>query len=107
MPKAARARARYMDYRACGFDGRRFMTADATDFFGRLIRTSKFCGDPNAIAYIVAIAVSADAMELVRTEIAQPGDTIEDLGRVSDALLRSLNLCSGEFVRANKSRRAQ
>jgi hypothetical protein len=45
-------------------------------------------------------------MEIIRTNIAEPGYMIEDLGRVSDAVLRSLNLSSGEFVRTDALRRA-
>jgi len=121
MQPAALARSRYVDYRTRGFGSHRFMTGSAAEHFGRLVRTSKpcrdkscgdkscgdkSCGDPKPVAYIVAIAKPAEAMELVRTEIAEAGDTIEDLGRVSDALLRALNLSSGEFVRADAPRRA-
>jgi hypothetical protein len=106
MHQAALARPRYVDYRTRGFGSHRFMTGSAAEHFGRLVRTSKFSGDPRPVAYIVAVAKPDDAMELVRTEIAKPGDTIEDLGRVSDALLRALNLSSGEFVRADAPHRA-
>jgi hypothetical protein len=111
MHQAALARPRYVDYRTRGFGSHRFMTGSAAEHFGRLVRTSKSCGDkscgdPKPVAYIVAVAKPDDAMELVRTEIAKPGDTIEDLGRVSDALLRALNLSSGEFVRADAPHRA-
>jgi hypothetical protein len=106
MQQAALARPRYVDYRTRGFGSHRFMTGSAAKHFGRLVRTTKFRGDPKPVAYIVAVAKPDDAMELVRTEIAKPGDTIEDLGRVSDALLRALNLSSGEFVRADAPHRA-
>jgi hypothetical protein len=106
MQQTALARARYVDYRGYGIGSHRFMTGRATEFFGRLVRVSRFRGDPDALAYIVAIANPADAMDVIRTKIAEPGYMIEDLGRVSDALLRSLNLSSGEFVRADALRRA-
>ncbi len=66
---------------------------------GRLIRVSQYRRDPNAIAYIVAIAESVRAVDLIRSKFGGVGDTIEDLGRVSGALLMALNLESGSFVR--------
>ncbi len=68
--------------------------------YGRLIRVSKYRGDLSAIAYIVAIADPAKAIELIRQKVANPGDEIEDLGRVSDALLIAMKLQPGDFVRA-------
>jgi hypothetical protein len=111
MQQTALARTRYVDYRSHGVGSHRFMTGRATEFFGRLVRVSRFRGDRDTVAYIVAIANPDDAMEIIRTKIAEPGYmiedyVIEDLGRVSDALLRSLNLSSGEFVRADAPRRA-
>jgi hypothetical protein len=106
MQHAALSRAPYGDRRTYGCGTRRFMTARATEAFGRLVRASKCHGDRCAVAYIVAVANPSEAMELIRTKVAEPGCTIEDLGRVSDALLRSLNLSSGEFVRADALRRA-
>jgi hypothetical protein len=67
---------------------------------GRLIRVSKYRGDPKAVAYIVAVAESAKAIELIRSGVAQLGDEIEDLGRVSDALLIAMKIEPGSFVRA-------
>jgi integrase len=68
--------------------------------YGRLIRVSKHQGDQSAIAYIVAASDSVLAMDLIRAKVAGPDDHVEDLGRVSDALLSALQLRSGEFVRA-------
>jgi hypothetical protein len=68
--------------------------------YGRLIRVSKHQGDPSAIAYIVAVADSALAVDLIRANIAGPHDHVEELGRVSDELLCALRLGPGEFVRA-------
>ena len=67
---------------------------------GRLICVSRYRGDPRATAYIVAITEPAQAIDLIRDKVDPFGDEIEDLGRVSDALLMALKLHSGEFVRA-------
>jgi hypothetical protein len=72
--------------------------------FGRLIRITKFGGAPNSIAYIVAIPEAAKAVALIRTEAADPEDKVEDLGRVSDDLLKALKLLPGEYVRADGKR---
>ena len=111
MQHGALAQPRYVDYRIRGLGSRRFMTARATENFGRLVRVTRSSGHssghPNTFAYIVAKADPAQAMELIRTQAAQPDDVIEDLGRVSDALLHSLNLTSGKFVRADEPRGAR
>jgi hypothetical protein len=65
---------------------------------GRLIRVSKYRGDPRASSYIVAIAEAAKAIELIRRQASTPGDDVEDLGRVSDALLIALKLGTGQFM---------
>jgi hypothetical protein len=67
---------------------------------GRLIRVSKHQGDPKPVAYIVAVAESAQAIELIRSEVGHLCDEIEDLGRVSDALLIAMKIKPGSFVRA-------
>lgn len=67
---------------------------------GRLIRVGKYHRDPRGAAYIVAVADPTKAIELVRAKAAAPGDEIEDLGRVSDALLVTLKLSTGKFMRA-------
>ena len=59
----------------------------------------KYRDDPNRVAYIVALADAARAMELIRAQAAAPGDDVEDLGRVSEALLMTLNLGTGQFMR--------
>jgi len=66
---------------------------------GRLIRKSAYRGDPNASSYIVAISDAVEAIELVRNKVGEPGDDIEDLGRVSGPLVRALHLLDGDFVR--------
>ncbi len=67
---------------------------------GRLIRVGKYRGDPSRVAYIVALAEPTKAIELIRAQAATPGDEIEDLGRVSNALLLALSLGTGQFMRA-------
>ena len=67
---------------------------------GRLIRVSRSRGDPRKTAYIVAIADPGKAIDLIRMRAASPDADIEDLGRVSDALLLTLKLGTGQFMRA-------
>lgn len=67
---------------------------------GRLIRVSKYRRDPHAVAYIVAVVDPDKAIELIRAKVTTSGDDVEDLGRVSDALLTSLKLETGQFKRA-------
>ncbi len=67
--------------------------------YGRLIRVSKRRGDPNAVAYVVAVPDPAKAIDLIRNEVGTLDDEVDDLGRVSDALLNALNLASGKFRR--------
>jgi hypothetical protein len=69
--------------------------------FGRLVRVSRRCGDPSAVVYVVAIAEAAKAVEFIRQKLGQHGDEIEDLGHVSDALMQSLSLAPGAFMRAD------
>ena len=66
---------------------------------GRLIRVGKFRGVPNSVAYIVAVADALKAIELIRGWAATPEDEIEDLGPVSNSLLRTLKLETGQFMR--------
>lgn len=73
---------------------------------GRLIRVEKYRSDPRAVAYIVAISDPDEAIALVREKAATADDEIRDMGRVSDALLNSLKLQAGQFIRANASRDA-
>jgi hypothetical protein len=68
---------------------------------GRLIRVVKYRGDPKSIAYIVAHPDAPSAIELIKTKASAPGDEVQDLGRVSDELLNSLNLTPGNFARAD------
>jgi hypothetical protein len=65
---------------------------------GRLIRVSKFRGDSHAVSYLVAVPDKASAIELIACQAASLGDEVEDLGRVSEALLVALRLPPGQFV---------
>ena len=57
--------------------------------YGRLIRTSNDRKPPKSIAYIVALSDPADAIELIRSKVADLGDKVEDIGRVSEGKPRS------------------
>jgi hypothetical protein len=72
----------------------RFTTDDPGDC-GRLVRVTA-C-ERKAVAYIVAAPEPEVAIAIVGS-FAGWDDLIEDLGRVSDALLRALSLAPGEFV---------
>lgn len=65
---------------------------------GRLVRVRKYRGDPHTATYIVALADPTEAKDLIRVQASGPGDDVEDLGRVSDALLVALRLGSGQFT---------
>jgi hypothetical protein len=69
---------------------------------GRLIRVAKYRGDPTAVACIVAIADPDLASNLIRIKIAGPEDDVQDLGRVSDALVRALKLLPGQYMRTDQ-----
>jgi len=49
----------------------------------------------------VAIPDAAEAKEAVRKKHYEVGSDIEDLGRVSDALIEALGLLPGQCVRAD------
>jgi hypothetical protein len=65
---------------------------------GRLIRVSKFREDPNAVSYLVAMADKAMALELITRQAAGPSDEVQDLGPVSEELIRALSLPAGQFM---------
>ena len=65
---------------------------------GRLVRVSRYRGDPHGTAYLVAVPDRAAALKLVAEKAANPGDEIEDLGRVSANLILVMTLAPGEFV---------
>lgn len=65
---------------------------------GRLIWASKYRSDLRAVAYLVAVHDKAGAIDFIREKVASLGDEVEDLGRVSDALLTALSLAPGQFA---------
>jgi hypothetical protein len=71
---------------------------------GRLIRVSKGQDDPKAVSYIVAVADSVAAIDMIRSKVARDGDRIEDLGHVSGDLLRSLEIRPGDFIRTDAAK---
>lgn len=71
---------------------------------GRLIRARAYRGDSKSTTYIVAVDDAATAIDLIKQNVAELGDDIEDLGRVSDGLLRALSLPASSFVSLNKGR---
>ena len=64
--------------------------------YGRLVRASK--SDAKSVAYIVALEDVAAAVAAVQA-ISAIDDRVEDLGRVSPALLKSLDLMPGQCRR--------
>jgi hypothetical protein len=70
--------------------------------YGRLIRTSNDREPSKAVAYIVALSDPEDAIELIRSKVGNPGDKVEDIGRVSDALVKALKIEPGGFMRADE-----
>jgi hypothetical protein len=81
---------------------RRHSVAEHMEEFGRLIRTSNDREPPKSIAYIVALSDPADAIELIRSKVANPNDKVEDIGRVSDELIKALKIKPGGFMRADE-----
>ncbi len=71
---------------------------------GRLIRKSPYRGASKSTAYIVAIDDAGEAIDLIKQNVTEPGDDIQDLGRVSDGLLQALSLPAGSFVILDKGR---
>jgi beta-galactosidase beta subunit len=71
---------------------------------GRLIRKSAYRGDSKSTAYIVAVDEAAEAIDLIKQKVAEPGDDIEDLGLVTDGLLQTLNLPAGSFAILDQGR---
>ena len=65
--------------------------------FGRLIRVTDNQIDQGSIAYIVAANDVQRAIEIISKRVGL-GSKIEDLGRVSDALLTYLHLRDGEAL---------
>jgi hypothetical protein len=66
---------------------------------GRLIRLSR-SGDKPSATYIVCETDAAKAIEIVRDGVVAGSflDDIQDLGRVSEELLKAMSIRPGEFV---------
>jgi hypothetical protein len=62
---------------------------------GRLIRIGGRSGD--ATVFAVAEPDGALAVEIIRKEVTIETEYVEDLGRVSDDLIKALDLKPGEF----------
>jgi hypothetical protein len=73
---------------------------------GRLVRSSRFRGDPKARAYLVAVSDKAAPIDLITVHAAEPGYEIEDLGRVSEELITAMTLPPGKFVSIDEVRHA-
>jgi hypothetical protein len=67
--------------------------------YGRMIRVKNRRGDPNAVVYVVAESDLAKAVDILKAAGVGIGDDFEDLGRVTEALLGTLALQEGQFVR--------
>jgi hypothetical protein len=73
---------------------------------GRLIRVKKAGGPAtDAVAYIVAISDPQTAIDLIRRGATDSNVEIEDLGKVSDALLLAMKLQPGQYMRADEFQR--
>ena len=59
----------------------------------------EFPGDPDAVVYVVAEPDPLRAVQILKTAGLASFADIEDLGRVSDALLKALALEPGQFRR--------
>ena len=67
--------------------------------YGRMIRVKNRRGDPNAVVYVVAESDLSKAVDILKAAGIGVGDDFEDLGRVNEALLGTLALQQGQFVR--------
>lgn len=68
--------------------------------YGRLVRTSKTGAGTKSAAYIVALEDAAAAIAAIQA-ISAIDDHVEEIGRVSLALLKSLDLTPGQFRRVD------
>jgi hypothetical protein len=67
--------------------------------FGRLVRVRTHRGDREATLYIVAEPEAEKAIDLLKIALARSYHDYEDLGRVTDGLLKALALEPGTFTR--------
>lgn len=56
---------------------------------------------PKAVSYLVAMPDKVGALALITRQAAKPGDDVEDLGRVSEALITTMRLPRGQFMPIN------
>jgi hypothetical protein len=68
---------------------------------GRLIRT-RLNGMAGQITYIVAVSDAQAAIDVIRRDATHPDVEIEDLGRVSSALVTAMKLQPGQYMRADQ-----
>jgi hypothetical protein len=66
--------------------------------FGRLIRVRGYRADPETTIYVVAEPEVEKAISILKTALRRPDDDYEDLGRVTDGLLKALSLQPGMFT---------
>jgi hypothetical protein len=64
---------------------------------GRLIRVGN-SGDKPSVTYIVCETDAAKAMAIIMASAAGALDDIQDLGRVSEELLKAMSIGPGQFV---------
>jgi hypothetical protein len=72
--------------------------------YGRLVRATKSGTGVKSVAYIVAVEDAADAIAAIQA-ISAIDDHVEELGRVSGALLKSLDLMPGQFRRVDDTQK--
>jgi hypothetical protein len=70
--------------------------------YGRLVRASK--SGAKSVAYIVALEDAVAAVAAIQA-ISAIDDCVEDLGRVSLALLKSLDLMPGQCRRVDDAKK--
>jgi hypothetical protein len=68
--------------------------------FGRLICVENRRGDPSAVVYVVAEPDPAKAIDIIKAAGLGHDAEFEDLGQVTEALLKALALQPGQFARA-------
>jgi hypothetical protein len=66
---------------------------------GRLIRVRKKRNDTEAAIYVVAESETDEAVNVLQRALSRPRKEYEDLGRVNDSFVISLDLKPGQFKR--------
>jgi hypothetical protein len=69
---------------------------------GRLIRVSAFRKAADALGFIVAEPDGETAKALVQSHTAVPPEYVEDLGPVSEALIKALDISPGDLLRTQR-----